>query len=666
MTFLFFLNFAPGFQTARQLNNKLKEPNRMKKDPLTQMSINSFFSAAAIKREPQDDSFDENQSTDQSHDAKRRKINDEIHVKSEPIEPNEPSEHVEQQVNVKNEPDYDSDAGTERADDSDDDMAESDIPMDNQMEPMDVPEDVPMMSMHNIKDEPMDGPHSDVDTDEPSDNEDDTLNDENQATQRRPIKQEPLGEVPQEPLFETPQEADADFDQKPNIQHLIKSEPEDDPIESDIETEGEDDDFDRSMSRCDNNASMRTQSRKVVNSIQKNGEKIQDKRQNQRPPPSKTTNAPSVAPLSNHKSTTEEPQNATSASSNFNRPPRPESSSYAESSSSMNRQLNREHFNQVGSKSPKHTNTSDEHALPRFHYFEQTSAPNEVIFNVDDDMDLGDFEDLGDEIETYIQNLRKQCEEEFKKLKNVKMEELSAAEIAELSTRLDRLKRKRENIINQEMRETLRKNHEKQERVRDQFMENLFGFNFDIEGLEKQFLLHKKRSQPSTSSASANEPADSKDAKDIKRKIRYNEFMNKTKVKPEVYKDSKHHLISLAMDSFVSNMQDNNQLNRVPKKAIDMVRDDKTVISNKVASVLNEYYAKNEIDKDEYQTINRKVTKDRFDAGDYGNDKTITLLLMYVKLGSFFIFISVRLQIDTRVCPKDGWRCFGYEKLQSL
>lgn len=153
----------------------------MKKDPLTQMSINSFFSASAIKTEPQDDSFEEGY----PNSSKRRKV--EVS--------NEANGHSSdthfQRVVVKNEPDYDSDAKTDKAE-SDDEMddiprnaktnvemeIDINIPMKNQ--DYSLPQDVPM-DVHNIKDEIA----SDVETDEATDDEDTTHN------YSRTIKTEP-------------------------------------------------------------------------------------------------------------------------------------------------------------------------------------------------------------------------------------------------------------------------------------------------------------------------------------------------------------------------------------------------------------------------------------------------------------------------------------------
>lgn len=96
-----------GFQTARQLNNKLQGPRRLKKDPLTQTSINTFFANGAamdgvrIKEEPQDDNNPSSNSSDKrpaadsidSSSSKRAKIDKTpVKIKIEPVEthPDEP------------------------------------------------------------------------------------------------------------------------------------------------------------------------------------------------------------------------------------------------------------------------------------------------------------------------------------------------------------------------------------------------------------------------------------------------------------------------------------------------------------------------------------------------------------------------------------------------
>lgn len=91
----------------------------MKKDPLTQTSINSFFPVNNIKREPEDSmDFEGNPN------AKRRKISNDgppITIKNEPIDEDVSMStttntfHGAQQPIIKTEPGYDSDyGGTEK------------------------------------------------------------------------------------------------------------------------------------------------------------------------------------------------------------------------------------------------------------------------------------------------------------------------------------------------------------------------------------------------------------------------------------------------------------------------------------------------------------------------------------------------------------------------
>lgn len=92
----------------------------MKKDPLTQMSINSFFPAASIKREPEDNLDDDQDGLENSQQqAKRRKVETEVapRIKTEPMDTYESVENSSVPTTIKTEPNYDSDAGTEKGSD---------------------------------------------------------------------------------------------------------------------------------------------------------------------------------------------------------------------------------------------------------------------------------------------------------------------------------------------------------------------------------------------------------------------------------------------------------------------------------------------------------------------------------------------------------------------
>lgn len=149
-----------GFQTARQISNKLQEPRRLKKNPLAQPSINKFFLASTmpinIKKEPDEQEMEwqtnEKRQTDDLNDknpTKRRKV--EVQRGNFSVE----TEQVHT-VNVKQEP---NDSNGETDDESDDENGPT--------------------NTRPIKVEP----ENSSDTDEPSDDDGD-----------RPIKTEPRDE----------------------------------------------------------------------------------------------------------------------------------------------------------------------------------------------------------------------------------------------------------------------------------------------------------------------------------------------------------------------------------------------------------------------------------------------------------------------------------------
>lgn len=144
----------------------------MKKDPMTQTSMSSFILASAIKREPED-----NDNADQiTQNSKRRRVEDEqVVVKSEPMDTESATQSNFRHSGIKDEPpDDDSDAQTEAGSDDE----EMYTPMENRNE-VPVNHNPPFTSnvtsnaAFHIKQEPE---HStDEDTDKESDDERSTV-----------------------------------------------------------------------------------------------------------------------------------------------------------------------------------------------------------------------------------------------------------------------------------------------------------------------------------------------------------------------------------------------------------------------------------------------------------------------------------------------------------
>lgn len=275
LTLVVFVSISVGFQTARQINNKLKEPNRMKKDPLTQMSMNSYFTAASsIKREPEDNVDNNENEVNNAQQAKRRKLeNEAVPVKAEPMDTTDDGT-----LNVKGEPvDYNSDAGTEKG--SDDEMDTETQSKSNNARSKSTKSTTnqnddhvngtqhtenPTNELQNVKMEQ----DSDGDTDEDSDNEglDRTISGVNQVNAQQTLITQPAKKIQKRqnhadqhvaeyrPNFHSQRIEQQRIRTHPivedepmtmvvaepvRVEENIKNEPDDDPVISDQETDDE-------------------------------------------------------------------------------------------------------------------------------------------------------------------------------------------------------------------------------------------------------------------------------------------------------------------------------------------------------------------------------------------------------------------------------------------
>lgn len=608
-----------GFQTARQLNNKLKEPNRMKKDLLTQMSINSFFSASAIKREPEDNDAYQNQT---AQNAKKRKIeNAEVMVKSEPMD-TEQSESTTQQVNVKPEPeDYDSDANTE---------AESDDDVDTRSE-MRGNDKMGNRNTNPIKVEQ----NSDVDTDEASDDDETTVpnfandnrksatnndamkvkqpknypNNQHETIERRSRPKQRLVSdrqngferhpIKTEPVTSHVSTSEMIVSEPIKFNDNIKTEPADDPIRSDEET---DDENQGEQMNTLQNPPIKTEV--LYDEYYKNQANIQNYQYQQQAEQEPTANGIYDSFASTSKDVENMPV-APSAEMYYCRQPK----------------SNTQPLITVGTRSTKSVNAADGTPILRFNHFE-TVVNEEPQVNVlvdDDDDDDDDMSvDLIGEFETYVKDYPKQIEKELAELKKcwqTDLKNLSSTQLNEMRKKLDQLNRKKKIIYTQKLEEESQKTKEEKERIRDEFVRNLFGPYFNILALEQKFVINiAQRSQrPSTSQQHA-----TTDQKEMKSTITYNEFMNKTNINSEQPKLMKGPLFNMAANNFVHEKQEKHKLNEVPKQVIKIIKDEKTEIKKRVDKFLMPYFKNKTINKVEYEKICQIVTKHQYESHDYG------------------------------------------------
>lgn len=570
----------------------------MKKDPLTQMSINSFFTTASVKREPEEHVDSRENGMDNTQRAKRRKLdNSGVQDKVKPIDKtdNPPS------LNVKNEPiDYDSDGGTEKG---------SDDEMDTEPQPVQLTErsaaaltsligpinkktehtkgtryeqDIaniqrtPTTEMLNIKSEA----NSDFDTDEASDNEDIYQTVSNRTPKVSTKKQ-----------IQTSQHVESlEFEQRQYIKpESIEDEPTtmvvSEPIQIEEKIQNEHNDEDTDDENLDGNAEKQVNIRQSANRYLQSD--------NQQPSTSNNSNYDSFDFASTSSGIVQVKPNDTTI---------------------LFSQLKEPLYN-VGSKSARQVNTADGHPLLRFNQFNSVSEPLVLghIEVIDDDADM-DWDDLADEIEKYQSDLQKQYDEEMKQLQNIKMESLNQTDMMELRKRLDHLKRKKEKLLNERMKEWVQDSEEKQEEVRDKFMLKLFGLEFDILSLTRRMDIKSNHATTRRNSSSEAYGTD----KDQKRKIKYNEFMKKQKIKPEHEKTIKKHRVTVAINDHIRRMQIENKLDTVPQSVIDNIKKDKTTIKKMVDKYLMPYYTNGTINRQTYTVICQKVTQRHFEYNDYG------------------------------------------------
>lgn len=621
-----------GFQTARQINNKLKEPNRMKKDPLTQMSINSFFTASSIKREPEDNVDNNENEVNNAQQAKRRKVeNEPVRVKAEPMDTTDDGT-----LNVKGEPvDYNSDDGTEKG--SDDEMdtetrnnlnnagSKSTKSTTNQNADHVNGTRNPTNEWQNVKMEQ----DSDGDTDEDSDNEgmDRTISGMNQVNATQPAEkpQKRQNQVDQhvaeyrpnfqpQPVEQQRIRADPIVEDEPmtmvvaepvRVEENIKNELDDEPVVSDQET---DDEFQYSESNTPK------RHRNVERQVQSTRQSTQDDRHSfrsdQRYQQSSVSN--SIYQQQQPSTSSTNYQQPSTSNSYYNSFPSTSSQNEAYDSSFSNNSQREQLFYNVGLKSTRQVNTVDGLRLRRFNQFNQIEEQS-IEHHDDEDDDVIDLDDLGDEIEKHQSHLEEQNERDIKKLKEIKMETLDSTGLKELKKRLEELLRKKQKYLNERISAEAKKSEKQKEEMRDQFLLDLFGLNFNIEKLD-ELIGAPNPERPSSRRDSSSETTEEDEKK---KKMKYDEFMNKPIIKSE-QKSMKQHRAILAMNEHVKRMQDENKIDTVPQHVIDKIKLEKTAIKKMVDKHLMPYFTNGSINEKVYKVICEKVTHTHFEHNDFG------------------------------------------------
>lgn len=628
-----------GFQTARQINNKLKEPNRMKKDPLTQMSINSFFTASSIKREPEDNVDNNENEVNNAQQAKRRKVEIEpVRVKDEPMDTTDDGT-----LNVKGEPvDYNSDGGTEKG--SDDEMdtetqnnsnnagSKSTKSTTNQnADYVDNGTQNPTNEWQNVKMER----DSDGDTDEDSENEgvDRTISGVNQVNASQPTKKH---KKRQSQVVQHVAEYRPNFESRPIEQQRIRTDPivedepmimvvaepvrveenirnelDDDPVIEDQET---DDEFQYSESnRSRRHRNVERQVKSTRQSTQGDRNSFQSDQRYQQPSISNSIYQQQQQQPSTLSTNYQQPSTSNSYYKSF---PSTSSQNEAYDSSFSNYSQREQPFYNVGLESTRQA-TVDGHRLLRFNQFNQIEE-QPIEHHDEEDDDVIDLDDLGDEIEKHQSNLEEQNERDIAKLKEIKMETLDPTGLKELNKRLEELMRKKQKYLNEKISVEAKKSEKQKEEMRDQFLLNLFGLNFNISKLDELIGTPEQTEQSERSSSRRDSSSEATEEDEKKKKMKYDEFMNKPIFKSEHQKPMKQHRAILAMNDHVKRMQDENKLDTVPQRVIDKIKVEKTAIKKMVDRHLMPYFKNGSINEKTYKIICEKITHYHFEYNDFG------------------------------------------------
>lgn len=576
----------------------------MKKDPLTQTSINSFFSTNSNKREPDDKmNFNENHS-ENAQRAKRRKVSDSndylnVNVKTEPIdEPmDEPMSKPAntfngEQVPIKTEPGaYNSDYEhtDEESDNEEANEAFHGAPATsakrerNGENRMDTDRNSPH-SMTKIKQEQ----NSDNDTDTPSDDDDnEPVSSPIRKHTNQPfrVKTEPGLEQLPTVTHDTPAAMNYN-DEQMQVDNDFKEEPQDDPIESDQETDDEQSSFDQSKNQ-----------QQQPNVSPYHDENI-EWYQNQQP---STSSKPTM---------------------HFNQFNSGQAHSSSSSSGSSN-QFKPINLNLVGSKSSQPVNMADGKPLLRFNHFEPANEiPSHDVVNDEDDEKDDDFDGLDDEIENYVKIIEQQNiayeQTHLEQLKKIsKHDKLGNKELIALQRKADEIKKRKQAMQSQKVKELQRQTEEQKEQEKDKFIQILFGPFYDFNRFDRLCRIDTADGMPSTSRASGSTSTNTTDKKD-KKPITWRELMDRPKIEADHKKSEKAYHASVVLDKHIKLKLKENKLDEVPEKAIKHVLRNKVFIKNEVDRVLKPYLRDGKINKKEFESICKHGTHDCFESKIYG------------------------------------------------
>ncbi|XP_031625684.1 ATP-dependent DNA helicase Q-like 3 [Contarinia nasturtii] len=591
-----------GFQTARQINNKLRETNRMKKDPLTQMSINSFFSTASIKREPEEDNVDDNQNgLENSQPAKRRKVDIEApRIKTEPMDTNESTENMTS-VPIKNEPiNYDSDCGTEKG--SDDEMdTMTHTSKQQQQQPAAPPPNRITTNAKNIEFNPQnvktERNYDGADTDEASDNDGETVTGVNQVQRKKTKSQRDNEQQARDQRIGT---------HRSNQCETITSQPRQ-LVQNEI------------ISEIGLNCEEESMAMVVAEPVRVNDDiKDEPVESDEETDDESNVNNQNVEPQSvsanfHDDDRYQQPSTSTAYPQHFTALPPPPI---------HQEPIYDQPLYNVGLKSTKSVvNAVDGNPLLRFNQFERPAEREKPMKNyveiVDDD-DIN-YDELGDEIEKYVEDMEQAHNEELEQLKKINMAQLNIKERAALAERLKKLLRKKELIYKEKVKEEAKKTEKEQEKIRSNFMSDLFGSNFKLDILEKR-MLHKTF----VTDRGARE----------QKVISYSDFMMKP-IKCEDEKTKKEYHVSMALNEHIHKMNEANMLDLVPQKVIDKVRNDKMTIKNKVERYLMPFYNDRRINKKEYENICQTITHYQYESNEYSSaairDQVLRVVTDWIK-----------------------------------
>lgn len=184
-------------------------------------------------------------------------------------------------------------------------------------------------------------------------------------------------------------------------------------------------------------------------------------------------------------------------------------------------------------------------------------------------------------------------------------------------------------IIVSPIREEAKENEKEKEKMRTDYMLELFASTFNIDELENRML--KRRDKPHSH--------------DMEHKvISYSQFMMKQEPNCEHELPKKEHNVIVALNEHIHNMHDANMIDMVPRKAIEDVKKNKKKLRDMVERYLMPHYQARRINKILYEEICKNIVHHHFKSNDYS--KCWSIFIFHLKIEKNFYKALTKFNFD--------------------